>query len=271
MAPPGVVPSSAQAALTWAAPADNGSAITGYVVTATAPSGATVRTTFAPTATSGTIYGLANGTSYTVTIYALNANGPGAPSPASATITPATSPNAPSGPVATAGSAQATVVFTASAFNGGAPIQYYTVTSSPGGKTCRAGGSLTCSVSSLTNGVSYTFTVTATNAAGTSSPSSPSNAVIPTGPPSAPRSVTALAGNARASVHWGAPASTGGSPITNYKVTASPGGKTCATTGATTCVVTGLTNNHPYTFTVVAKNNVGYSPSSAPSAAVTPR
>jgi len=271
MAAPAVTPNSMQVALTWVAPADGGSVLTGFVATASASGQPSVTTTFAPTATSGTVYGLTNGVAYTISITAINANGPGAPSPASAAFTPATAPSSPTSPVATAGTAQATVVFTASSFNGGSPITSYTVTSSPGAKTCVTGGTLTCTVNGLSNGVSYTFSVTATNAIGTSSPSAPSNAVIPIGPPTSPLSVHAVAGNTKVSVTWAAPASTGGSPVTGYTVTSSPGAKTCTTTGARTCIVSGLTNGHSYTFKVTAKNTVGSSAPSAPSNLVTPR
>ena len=88
--------------------------------------------------------------------------------------------------------------------------------------------------------------------------------------PGAPTGVTATTGNAQASVSWTAPASTGGSPVTGYTVTASPGGKTATTTGATTATVTGLTNGTSYTFTVTATNTAGISTPSAPSTAVTP-
>ena len=55
----------------------------------------------------------------------------------------------------------------------------YDVLSHPGGLTCDTTGALSCAVSGLTNWVSYTFTVTATNVAGTSHPSAASPAVMP--------------------------------------------------------------------------------------------
>jgi hypothetical protein len=87
--------------------------------------------------------------------------------------------------------------------------------------------------------------------------------------PGAPTSVVATAGNASASVAFTAPASNGGSVITGYTVTSSPGSFTA--TGATSPVnVTGLTNGTAYTFTVIATNAVGNSVASTASTAVTP-
>ncbi|OEY70104.1 hypothetical protein BI198_11400 [Rheinheimera salexigens] len=83
---------------------------------------------------------------------------------------------------ATAGDAQATVSFTAPASNGGAAITSYTVTSSPGGLTT-SGAASPLTVTGLTNGTAYTFSVTANNSAGTSASSATSIAVTPNGAP----------------------------------------------------------------------------------------
>jgi hypothetical protein len=94
-------------------------------------------------------------------------------------------PGAPSGVTATAGDGNASVNWTAPA-NGGSPITSYTVTPYIGSAaqtpttvtgTPPATG---VTVSGLTDGTTYTFTVTATNAVGTGPASAPSNAVTPT-------------------------------------------------------------------------------------------
>jgi len=92
-------------------------------------------------------------------------------------------PNAPGAPtIGTATSLGATsvsVAFTAPTFLGlPAVITSYTVTSSPGGVT-GTGASSPITVSGLTEGTPYTFTVTATNASGTSPASAASNSVTP--------------------------------------------------------------------------------------------
>jgi hypothetical protein len=89
-------------------------------------------------------------------------------------------PSAPTIGTATAVSATtATVAFTAPANNGGFTITSYTATSSPGGitGTLNQAGSGTITVSGLTVSTSYTFTVTATNAIGTSPASAASNSI----------------------------------------------------------------------------------------------
>jgi acid phosphatase len=95
--------------------------------------------------------------------------------------TGATLPGAPTNVVATAGRRSAGVTWTAPSSDGGCTISSYTVTSSPGGQTATvAGTSTSATVTGLSAGTPYTFTVAATNCQGTGPASAPSNAVTPT-------------------------------------------------------------------------------------------
>jgi len=93
-----------------------------------------------------------------------------------------TVPDAPTIGTATAtSSTTATVAFTAPANNGGSTITSYIATSSPGSitGTLNQAGSGTITVTGLTTGTSYTFTVKATNSVGQSAASAASNSVTP--------------------------------------------------------------------------------------------
>jgi len=93
-------------------------------------------------------------------------------------LTNGTVPSAPTIGFAHSGDSQATIDFTLLPLSsqGGRPVINYTVTSNPGGFTA-VGTASPITVTGLTNGVSYTFTVTATNVVGTSLASSPSNSI----------------------------------------------------------------------------------------------
>ena len=93
---------------------------------------------------------------------------------------PASVPDPPTAPTGEAGDAQVTLAWARPEWDGGSPILTYQVTGSPGGQCSSAGNS--CTVQGLTNGTGYTFTVTATNALGTSSASAASPVLTPQAP-----------------------------------------------------------------------------------------
>lgn len=173
-------PGDRQINVSWAAPADDGgSPITGYRATATlAPGlklgaagvGASCTTTGA---TQCSILGLVNGTPYLVRVVALNANGEGASGSAAAAVTPVGAPAAPTAITVQRAADSATVSWAAPANDGGSPITGYTVIAQPGGASCTVSGNpppTSCTLSGLNPNLQYTFSVTASNAAGTGDP-----------------------------------------------------------------------------------------------------
>jgi hypothetical protein len=272
-APTGVsgVRGDGEVTVSWSAPSDDGGdAISGYTVTAS-PGGATCGWSTGPL--SCTVSGLTNGTAYTFTVTATNAVGTGSASLASAAVTPGRVPGAPTGVSGVFGDGQVTVSWSAPADTGGYPVTGYTVTASPGAATCSwTTGPLSCTVTGLTNGTRYTFTVNATNTVGTGSASTPSSSVFAARVGGAPTGVSGVPGDGQVTVSWSAPADAGSPAFEYYEVTASPDGKTCQWTfGSLSCTVTGLTNGTAYTFTVRTENeDYGFSAPSSPSAPVTP-
>ena len=266
-----------RATVTFAAPASNtGDPITGYTVSSN--SGAGVDSNAGTLGLSHVVTGLTNGTTYSFTVVANTAT-PGFDSPASGAsnaVVPATVPGAPIISTVTPGNGQVTVVFAAPA-TGGSAITGYTVTSTPAGAGGDVNGGstgLSHIVDGLTNGVSYTFKVTATNAMGAGAASAASSAAVPVTVPGAPTIGTAtVSGDGQATVSFSAPASNGGTSITGYTVRSSPTNGAIADSNAGSLtsphVVTGLTNGTVYTFTVTATNAAGTGPASGASNTVT--
>ena len=137
-----------------------------------------------------TLSNLSPGTGYTVYMRAVNAVGAGPWSAPQGFVTssppippPVYPPGAPTELTAVAGDASADVSWVAPSDSGSYPMSNYQVTSAPGGRSCLVSvPALTCEVSGLANGTSYTFTVRALNGAGWGSDSAPSNAVTPSAP-----------------------------------------------------------------------------------------
>src|SRR5207248_3032077 len=157
------VPGNAQATVSWTAPASNGSAITGYVVTPYVGTTGQSPRTFASTATTQTVTGLSNGTTYTFKIAATNANGTGLQSVATNLVTVGAPPLQDALPVVP-GNAQAAVSWTAPVDNGSA-ITGYVVTPYIGATAqpphSFASTATTEIVTGLTNATTYTFKIAA--------------------------------------------------------------------------------------------------------------
>jgi fibronectin type 3 domain-containing protein len=176
-------PGNGQAVVKWTAPASNGLAITGYTVTPFIGGIAQSPRVFNSAATTETVTGLTNGTTFTFKVTARTVFTNGLASKASPPIVVG-APGAPSSVTATAGAGQATVHWTAPATNNGAAVTGYVVTPFIGGvaQPPRAflSTATTQTITGLTHGTAFVFRVAATNSRGTGLNSAPSNVVTVT-------------------------------------------------------------------------------------------
>ena len=140
--------------------------------------------------------------------------------------------------------------------NNGAPIESYTVTSSKGDE--QKCGSTTCTITGLTNNVTYTFTVSAENEVGLGEPSPSSQEVRPDEKPDQPTPPDLEFGDASLAVKWTNKSYSDRSPIECVDLTISPAPpsgaieKKCLTGSSTTW--DGLENGTAYTVQVRARN-----------------
>jgi hypothetical protein len=150
---------------------------------------------------------------------------------------------------------------------GGKAISSYTATSSPGSFTATSGSPLT--VTGLQSATAYTFSVTATNANGTST-STTSGSITATTVPQTP-TITSATRSSNTVVSIDFTGATGGKTLTAVTATSSPSVSiTSAGTSSPMTATATYTEGQSYTFTITATNANGTSGSSAASGAVTP-
>ncbi|MGI8881211.1 MAG: Ig-like domain-containing protein [Jatrophihabitans sp.] len=267
-------PGDTQAVVTWQPPAPNGGTAVQkyYVQISPNPGSGSSRQTVGAGVRQARFVGLANGTSYSFRVSAVNGKGPGAWS-AAALANPFGAPDAPTTPaVSTAQSADQSSEVLRVAWNApngnGRTVISYTV------RTFRSGALADTAVVNspayqrqvANDGAEYRFDVSATNAGKKTSPYSPRSAPITaSGVPAAmaaPRA-TATGQNGQATLNYAMP-NNHGAPITRYYYSANGGGWT-PISGNT---ISGLNNGTTYTFRMYAENNRGGGPPSGASNAI---
>jgi hypothetical protein len=154
------------AQLHWTAPVDNGSIISGYIVTPYANGVAQYKRYFYGKSTTAMVTGLTNGVRYTFTVAAFNGRGTGAATFKVAPVIAGT-PGLPTQLVATAGAGSATLTWVAPANDNGSVVIGYAVTpfidGDPQAPRFFKSTATTQTITGLTPGVSYSFRIAAFN------------------------------------------------------------------------------------------------------------
>ncbi|MFY2558664.1 FG-GAP-like repeat-containing protein [Corallococcus terminator] len=233
-------------------PSTTGSALSSFEVTGSPSS---IKVNVGSAARTAVITGLANGTRYYFTVTAIYADGTRKASSLSAGVYTFDVPGTPSWHRSKGGNQQVELEWSLP-WDGGQPIQGYTLTVAPGGQVIHT-TQRSALVTGLTNGQSYTFTLVVTNAVGTSRPTT-SSSIRVAAVASAPQNLTMEPFIGAVMLRWTAPTNNGGAPVTGYIITTHPTGATQSTTSsATSHYLSGLTHGATYSFSVAAQNSTG--------------
>ncbi|RAR69334.1 YDG domain-containing protein, partial [Flavobacterium aciduliphilum] len=247
-----VTSGNGQLSVAYTAPSSNGGAsISDYKYSIDGSTYVSVGSTTSPF----TISGLTNGTSYSVTLKAVNSVGEGTASSA-VSGTPRTTPSAPTITGITPGNGTLSVAFTPGS-NGGASITNYKYSINGGSSFVSAGStSSPIVISGLTNGTTYSVQLVAVNNAGDGTSSSTVTAT-PMATASAPTITGITSGDSQISIAF-TPGSNNGSAITDYQYSLNGGSTfTSAATITSPIVVTELTNGTTYAVQIRAINGAG--------------
>ena len=267
--------------LSWSAPADDGgSAIVRYEMRHAAGAGVPGHAawTSVGTATTHTVSGLTNGALHSFEVRAVNGETPSEGPAAIVRATPSGPPTAPQGLSAAPGDGEVALTWSAPANGGGSDLVRYEVRHAAHARELGAsawtsvGLATTHTVSGLTSGVQRIFEVRAVNGKTPGKGPAAQIHATPTGPPTAPRGLSAAPGKGEVRLTWDSPFRNGGSEVVRYEVRHAEGasvpGNTAWTSVRTARVytVSGLTNGALHSFEVRAVN--GKTPGEGPAAIV---
>jgi fibronectin type 3 domain-containing protein len=258
-----------QVGLTWT----SSQGATSYHVKRATTSGGPYTQAGSATATGYTDTGLTNGTNYFYVVSALNTSGEsGNSSQASATpvlAMPALPvPAVPTALTAVAGNQQVSLSWTAAT---GASSYHVKRATTSGGPYTQVGSATATSYSdtSVTNGTTYFYVVSAVNTSGESANSSQASSTPTTpaaGVPAVPAALSATAGNQQISLSWTASSGATSYHVKRATVSGGPYSQVSAPT-SNAFLNTGLANGTTYFFVVSALNATGESANSTPASA----
>ena len=184
---------------------------------------------------------------------------------------PVRDPGAPTVVAAVPGDARAAVSWTPPTQTGGSDLVSATAVTSPDGQSCTT-TTTSCEITGLTNGTTYTVSVTVTNADGRTGPPGVSAAFTPERAATAPGQVsgfsqsryTKLGSTYRVTVRWQSPVDDGGSAVTGYVARYGTGGRWTPWTQLSQPFgrIVGMRPGTTYRVQVRAVNSVGEGPRS---------
>ncbi len=259
------VPGVKKVALSWTTPSsDGGSLILGYHILRGNAPGSETHYTDVGTG-SFTDSSLDDGETHYYKVAAYNALSEG-PASNEASATTFSLPSRPAFLQATSSDRAISLRWSEPVTNGGTSIQYYTVYrgNSPESMSMLTSiSSLSFDDTGLTNGQTYYYAVSATNAVGEGQSTAPMSA-IPSRTPSAPMQLSSEGGIRQVGLNWSPPLDLGGASISSYRLyrsSASNGSyELIVSIGSTSYTDTNLDNSAKYFYRVTAINPAGEGP-----------